>query len=286
MDGSLLARWRRRWWRRDPAALSAFEGLRPITVITGGSEGIGFALAQRFARHGHELLLVARTAEKLAQAQRSIAASTGRAVHILALDITGEGAVDRLDAELQRLGGLCDVLVNCAGIGLSGPFADEPEAKVTALVDLNVRALTQLTSHFLRPMLVRGEGGILNLASVGSYGPGPNQAVYYASKAYVLSLTEAIAYETAGMGIRVCALAPGPVRTGFHARMGARRALYRAFTPPVSPALVAWLGYWGYRLGARVVWPGLVTPLAALSMRLIPHRILSPIVSTLLSPRR
>lgn len=286
MIGWLLTRWRRRWWRGDPAALSAFAGLGPITVITGGSEGIGFALAQRFAKHGHELLLVARTEEKLAQAQRAITAATGAKVHILALDITADGAIDRLDAELARLGGLCDVLVNCAGIGLSGPFADEPEGKVTALVDLNVRALTKLTSHYLRPMLVRGDGGILNLASVGSYGPGPNQAVYYASKAYVLSLTEAIAYETAGMGVRVCALAPGPVRTGFHARMGARRALYRAFTPPLSPALVAWLGFWGYRLGARVVWPGLVTPFAALSMRLIPHRILNPIVATLLSPRR
>ncbi|RTL65066.1 MAG: SDR family NAD(P)-dependent oxidoreductase [Hyphomicrobiales bacterium] len=286
MNGSLLARWRRRWWRPDPTALSAYEGLRPITLITGGSEGIGFALAQRFASHGHELLLVARTAEKLAQAQRALAATSRAQVHTLALDITSDQAIERIDAELRKLGGLCDVLVNCAGIGLSGPFADEPEEKVTALVDLNVRALTRLTSHYLRPMLVRGEGGILNLASVGSYGPGPNQAAYYASKAYVLSLTEAIGYETAGMGIRVCALAPGPVRTGFHARMGARRALYRAFTPPVSPALVAWLGFWGYRLGARVVWPGLVTPLAALSMRLIPHRLLNPIVSTLLSPRR
>ena len=106
-----------------------------------------------------------------------------------------------------------------------------------ALVDLNVRALTRLTRHFLPGMRQRGRGGILNVASLGGYAPGPNQAAYYASKAYVLSLTEAIAAETAGEGVRVCALAPGPVDTAFHARMGAENAFYRYLVPPASARL-------------------------------------------------
>ena len=107
-----------------------------------------------------------------------------------------------------------------------------PSADVLRLIDLNVRALTHLTHHFLPGMRVRGRGGILNLASIGGYAPGPNQAAYYASKAYVLSLTEAIAAETAGEGVRVCALAPGPVNTRLHESMGAENAFYRCFVPP------------------------------------------------------
>jgi short-subunit dehydrogenase len=233
------------------------------------------------------LLLVARTEEKLRKAREALAgAALDKPIHTLSLDITADDAATLIDAELDRLGGYCDVLVNSAGSGLSGPFAEEPEDKVMALVDLNVSALTRLTHHYLKPMTVRGEGGIVNLASVGSYGPGPNQAAYYASKAYVLSLTEAIAHENAGLGVRICAIAPGPVGTAFHARMGAQRAVYRLFSPLASPAVVGWLGYWGYVLGARVIWPGIVTPLAALFMRLMPHRLLNPIVSLLLNPRR
>lgn len=278
--------WRRRWWRRDPVALAAYEGRRPIAVVTGGSEGIGFALAKQFSSHGHELLLVARTPDKLYEAQAELAgAGAAKPVHVLPLDITLQDAIARLDADLDRLGGYCDVLINSAGMGLSGPFVGAGETQITALMDLNVRALTRLTRHYLAGMLVRGDGGILNLASVGSYGPGPNQAIYYASKAYVLSLTEAVAHEAAGQGVRICALAPGPVKTKFHARMGAQHALYRLVAPLASPDMVALIAYWGYVLGARVVWPGVVVPFAALSMRLLPHRILNPIMSLLLRPR-
>ena len=111
---------------------------------------------------------------------------------------------------------------------MAGRFDEQSPEALAQLVDLNVRALTALTRHFLAGMRVRGRGGILNLASLGGYAPGPNQAAYYASKAYVLSLQEAVAAETAGEGVRVCALAPGPVNTRFHARMGAEGALYRA----------------------------------------------------------
>lgn len=279
--------WRRRYWREDAAATVAFSRLRPLVVVTGGSEGIGFALASQFARAGDTVLLVARRPEQLDTARTKLLETRGVSeVHVLALDVTAADAPAALDAALARLGGYADVLVNSAGMGLSGKFASHGAGDIEALVDLNVGALTRLTRHVLPGMLARGRGGVLNMASVGSYGPGPNQAAYYASKAYVLSLTEAIAHETAGMGIRVCAIAPGPVRTRFHKRMGAEKAIYRMLVPPGSADLVGWLGYRAYRLGFRVIWPGLLTPAAALSMRLMPHRLLNPIVATLLKPRK
>ena len=134
-------------------------------------------------------------------------------------------------------------------------------------------------------MRVRGRGGILNLASIGSFIPGPNQAAYYASKAYVLSLTEAIAAETAGEGVRVCALAPGPVDTRWHEKAGAQGAFYRSFVPRASAQSVAWAGYLGFMLGLRATIPGLVNPFMAVALRIMPHRITIPIVGLLLRPR-
>lgn len=283
---SLLQSWRRRWWRPDPAALAAFEGLRPVTVVTGGSEGIGFELARRFASAGNDVMLVARRLEPLEQAAAQIRAETKAAVGVLSLDITVPDAVAKIEAALQSQGAYADILVNNAGIGLAGPFHAHSDADVLRLVDLNVRALTQLTHRFLPGMRVRGRGGILNVASIGGFAPGPNQAAYYASKAYVLSLTEAIAAETAGEGVRVCALAPGPVNTRWHEKAGAQSAFYRSFVPPASARSVAWAGYLGYVLGLRVTIPGLVNPIMAVAMRIMPHRIVIPIIGVLLRPRK
>jgi short-subunit dehydrogenase len=283
---TLLQAWRRRWWRPDPAALASFEGLRPVTVVTGGSEGIGYELARRFAAAGSDVMLVARRSEPLERAAAQIRTESKVEASVLPLDVTSPGAAAAIEAALSARGAYADVLVNSAGKGLSGPFHAHPPADVAYLIDLNVRALSQLTHYFLPGMRARGRGGILNVASLGGYVPGPNQAAYYATKAYVLSLTEAIAAETAGEGIRVCALAPGPVDTAFHERMGAENAFYRSFVPPASARSVARVGYWGYRLGLRVTIPGLMNPFLALAMRVMPHRIVIPIVGWLLKPRK
>ena len=282
---NLLQFWRRRWWRPDPAALAAFAGLKPMTVVTGGSEGIGFELARRFATAGNAVMLVARRAEPLEQAATQIRAESKVEAVVLPLDVTMLDAVEKIEAALAAHGAYADVLVNNAGMGLSGPFHAHPPENILRLIDLNVRALSHLTRHFLSGMRVRGRGGILNVASLGGYAPGPNQAVYYASKAFVLSLTEAIAAETAGEGVRVCALAPGPVNTMFHARMGAEKAFYRLLVPPASAQSVARAGYRGFVLGLRVTIPGLINPFLALAMRIMPHRIVIPIVGLLLKPR-
>jgi len=282
---SPLQLWRRRWWRRDQAALAAYADLKPMVVVTGGSEGIGYALAHRFAAAGQDVVLVARRPEVLTEAADRLRAECKGEVVTVAVDLTQPDAIPAIEAALAAHRAYPDVLVNNAGIGLAGSFHDQSLERVVQLIDLNVRALTQLTRHFLPGMLVRGRGGILNLASLGGYAPGPNQAVYYASKAYVLSFSEAIAAEIAGRGVRITALAPGPVNTAFHARMGAERAFYRYFVAPSSPEAIARAGYRGFALGLRVVVPGLLNPFLALAMRILPHRITIPIVAVLLKPR-
>jgi len=282
---SPLQLWRRRWWRRDPDALAAFEGLRPMVVVTGGSEGIGYALASRFAAAGCDVLLVARRAEVLAAAAERIRRDHGVEAAAVPADIAAPEAVGAIEAALAAHRAYCDVLVNNAGIGLAGPFLQQPPEAVMQLIAVNIAALTRLTRHFLPGMRVRGRGGVLNVASLGGYVPGPYQAVYYASKAYVLSFSEAIARETTGQGVRVTALAPGPVNTAFHARMGADASFYRYLVAPASPEAVARAGYWAFALGLRVVVPGLLNPLLALAMRILPHRIVVPIVGVLLRLR-
>jgi short-subunit dehydrogenase len=281
----LIEAWRRRYWRADPAALAAYAGLRPFTVVTGGSEGIGLALARRFAGAGNDVLLVARRPEPLIAAAERIRAESRVEVATASIDITRPDAIGALEAALAARWAYADILVNSAGIGLAGQFGEQSPETLAQLLDLNVRALTTLSRHFLAGMRVRGRGGILNLASLGGYAPGPHQAAYYASKAYVLSLSEAVAAETAGEGVRVCALAPGPVNTRFHARMGAEGALYRALVPPASAEAVARMGYLGFVLGWRVTIPGLINPCLALALRVMPHRLVIPIVGWLLQPR-
>jgi len=256
-----------------------------MVVVTGGSQGIGYALARQFAGAGSDVVLVARHPQLLEEAAIHIRAEFKVEAVVVPVDVTSPGAISAIEAALAAHRGYADVLINSAGMGLAGPFHDQAAEAVVQLLDLNVRALTRLTHHFLAGMRIRGRGGIINVASLGGYAPGPYQAAYYASKAYVISLSEAIAAETAGEGIRVCALAPGPVNTAFHRHMGSERALYRYLVPPASAASVARAGYLGFALGLRVVVPGLLNPFLALAMRILPHRIVIPIIGWLLKPR-
>ena len=158
-------------------------------------------------------------------------------------------------------------------------------AEIDGLVALNMAALTRLMRAVLPDMLVRGRGGVINIASLGGYGPGAYQAAYYASKAYVISLSEAVAYEVRGQGVRIMAVAPGPVETAFHAKMGADHALYRYVIPPVSARRVARSALRGFRLGAKVVRPGLVSPVLMILVRAVPHPVSIPIIALLLRVR-
>ena len=277
------------WWRRPlegPRYESGpFAGLSPVTIVTGGSEGIGAALASRFAAAGHQVLLVARKEPQLIEAAAKIEAQHRMTVATLALDITRPDAPHVIDRKLADMRGYAHILVNNAGVGLSGSFADHPRDDLAALIDLNLRASTLLMLHVLPGMRQRGCGGVLNVASLSGYAPGPWQAAYYASKAYLLSLSEAVAYEVARDGVRVCAIAPGPVDTGFHRRMLADSSFYRWLLPPLRPDTVASWAYHGFKLGLRVIVPGVINTLLALCLRLLPHRVVIPVVAWLLRRR-
>lgn len=281
----LTDRWIGRRAEPTPDALQAVEGLRPITLVTGGSRGIGLALARRFARAGNDIALVARHPDALAIAADAIAGEYKVKVLRIAVDITDANAMTAIAAELGTGGFYLDTLVNCAGTGLAGPFVDHTPHEIDRLLDLNVAALTRLTRLALPAMLARGRGGIINVASLGGLVPGPNQAAYYASKAYVVSLTRAIAAENAGRGVRIMALAPGPVDTGFHQAMGAELSFYRQLMVALSPRQVAFEAYLAYRLGLHLYVPGITGKLLQVAVWIIPHALILPIMGWLLQRR-
>lgn len=277
--------WIRRRWRPNPAELARWTGLQPAVVVTGASEGLGFEIARRFAKRGRTVVLVARRPEPLEEAASLIRAEFGTAALPISLDVSRPDAPKILEAEVERHGFYTDILVNNAGVGLSGDFISEGAENITALVELNVRAVSLLMRHFLPAMCVRGRGGVLNIASLGGYAPGPYQAAYYASKAFIISLTEAVAHETSGLGARVAVFAPGPIQTQFHARMGAQNSLYRWLVPTIGPSLAAGSAVRWFEWGRTVITPGIMGPLLEFALRLIPHPILVPIVGWLLKPR-
>ncbi|MET1047447.1 MAG: SDR family oxidoreductase [Hyphomicrobium sp.] len=256
--------------------------LLPAVVITGGSKGIGQALAQRFLEAGHKTAIVARSAVRLEEAASELKAATGFEVATIICDVSEPNAFDVITAALDRAGLYLDVLVNCAGTGLAGPFVDHSQADISRLLTLNVETVTRLTRAALPLMLARRQGGVMNVASLAATVPGPNQAAYYASKAFVVSLTEAISSEMSGRGVRVAALLPGPVDTAFHAAMGADRSLYRFTLPSSSPAQVARSGYRGFMFGNRVIVPGISNMFFYVALRVLPHILTVPLLYWLL----
>jgi short-subunit dehydrogenase len=244
----------------------------PITLITGASAGIGAELARVFAEHGHELVLVARREDRLAALAAEIAASGRTRPTVLAIDLTQRDAVCRIAAELTSRGLEPAIVVNNAGFGLAGSAAVLSRDEQLAMIDLNVRALTELSLAFVES-LARHRGGILNVASVAAFLPGPGMAVYYATKAYVLSFTEALHRELASRGVKVTALCPGPVPSEFQARAGMRldRAQRRLSLPADR---VAQIGYRGFMRGKRVVIAGVGNRFAVFLLRLLPNALL------------
>jgi short-subunit dehydrogenase len=278
--------WISRNARPEPEALAAVAALAPATVVTGGSRGIGLALARRFAEAGSDVALVARGRGPLEEAAAAITRDFKVRALPIVLDVTEDDAPRAIDAGLAAQGLYMDCLVNNAGIGLSGCFHAHDPRDIDRLVALNVASLARLMRHALAPMRARARGGILNVASLGGYAPGPYQAAYYASKAFVISLTEAVAYETRGEGVRIAVVAPGPVETSFHRDMGADGALYRLLVPSSTPEGVARSAYRGFVAGRRVIVPGILATISAYVLRVLPHPIAVPLVGLLLDPGR
>ncbi|MCH8238475.1 MAG: SDR family oxidoreductase [Proteobacteria bacterium] len=257
----------------------------PVTVVTGASEGLGPALAYEFARAGHALLLVARGTAALKAAAEKIRGETGVRVGIHSADLATRAGCKSVVAALGRQGLYGEFLVNNAGVGLSGPLAEYEHDALMRLVDLNIRALSDLTRRLLPDMIARDSGGILNVASLAGFMPGPYQAAYFASKAYVISLSEALAHELALTNVRVSVFAPGPLATRFHERIGSQSAFYLRFQGVESVEQVARTAYAHFMRGRRVIVPGVVNTLSAALQRVTPHTLLVPFAAWLLKLR-
>src|SRR6188474_586899 len=245
---------------------------KPVTVITGASVGIGAELARVFARNGHEVALVARREKEMTLLATELAVSAKYRPHVITADLQRTDAPARIAHELLGRGLEPAIVVNNAGFGLHGEAADLDRGEQLAMLDLNVRALTDLSLRWIDG-IVKHKGGILNVASVAGFMPGPGMAVYYATKAYVLSFTEALSRELSPLGIRVTALCPGPVPTEFQARAGVPGAQGPAFLTR-SAEEVARDGYRGFIDGHRVVVPGFGNRLLTVVSRLVPRRYL------------
>jgi short-subunit dehydrogenase len=245
-------------------------------LITGASGGIGYELAKLFARDHHDLVLVARSADKLASVASELQ-THGVTVKTIALDLAAQPAPRFLFDQLQREGVAVDILINNAGFGVFGEFARMPEEAILGQLDLNIRALTELTRLFLPTMVARRSGRIMNVASTAAFQPGPLMAVYYASKAYVLSFSEAIANELRDSGVTVTCFCPGATHTGFAKRAGTEKSRLFQQVGAMNAEKVALDGYRALMEGRPLAISGMHNWIVAQSTRFAPRKLVTAI---------
>ena len=254
-------------------------------LVTGASSGIGRELAKLFAADGCRLILVARKRHALQELAEELRKAYKTQSEVLTADLAQPSAPMRIFEHLQSNGTRVDVLVNNAGFGAHGQFAELPRERQLEMVQVNITSLTDLTRLLLPEMLERRRGGVLNVASTAGFQPGPCMAVYYATKAFVLSLSEAIAEELSGTGVTVTALCPGPTATNFAAAAGARfsRLFLRG---AMSAEEVARSGHRAFRAGKTVAISGFRNQLLTFSVRTVPRAVVRKIVKAFnASPR-
>ena|SRR5579863_7160326 len=251
-------------------------------LITGASGGIGAALARMFAHDHYNLVLVARSGGKLTQIADELQRQCAVSAKAIALDLTASLAPQFLFDQLQREGIAVDILVNNAGYGVLGEFAKVLLEESLGQIQLNVTALTHMTRLFLNPMMERHSGKILNVASTAGFQPGPLMAVYYATKAYVISFSEALANELNDTGVTVTCLCPGATDTGFAARAGNDRSRLFQQLKPMDAASVARDGYRGLMAGKTLVISGWRNWLLAESLRISPRKLVTAVSRKLL----
>ncbi|NOV19485.1 SDR family NAD(P)-dependent oxidoreductase [Ensifer adhaerens] len=254
--------------------------LRPAVVVIGASRGIGRAIAKVAAREKAPVVLVARSHDDLVAVASEIGEAGGEAF-VLHLDLFSADAAARLGDFLTANNLCCDVLVNSAGYGLRGAATTLPVQDQLGIIDLNIRALTDLSLHFLPGMVARGRGGVLNLGSIAGFMPGPNMALYYASKSYVRSFSEALHQELRRTGVTVTCVAPGPVSTEFLQRSGADRVPLFKVLPKLDADYVAERAWRGFKSGRRLVVPGISAKLAAFAAAWLPSAVMLPLIGRL-----
>jgi hypothetical protein len=254
---------------------------RPVAVITGASGGIGEAFAYELARDGYRLVLIARDNEELNRVAGVITSKLDVPTIAIPQDLCETDAAATIFAELQRRDIVPDILVNNAGFGIMGAATERDLAEQLSMIDLNVRTTTELSLRFGRQMRSRGRGGIINVSSVAGYLPGPKMAIYYATKAYITSFTEALAHELRPFGVMVTVVCPGITRTDFQRRAGLENTLLMKSSPPMTPEQVARIGYAGHKKGRRRVITGAHNYFTAFSSIVMPNSILMAVINRL-----
>jgi short-subunit dehydrogenase len=269
----------------ETTPMSTRPGDGQTALVTGSSGGIGVDLAECFARDGYDLVLTARSKEAL----ENVAARLSRAYGVKAAAITGDlgewNGGQKLAETIAARGLTVDVLVNNAGYGQAGALTASDRATQLGMIDLNVRALVELTHIYWDGMRARGRGGVLNVASTAAFQPGPLMAVYYASKAFVLSFSEALWEEARGTGLRVSCLCPGPTVSNFRARAGTDKTKLSAASAQMPSMPVAEAGYRAWCDNRRVVVTGLRNRLMAAAIPFAPRSLVLRTVRRLQSPK-
>ena len=243
----------------------------PTALITGASGGIGLELARVFAREGYGLVLVARNQKRLEEIAQEVRPTEAQ---VIAIDLSMRGAPEEIHGKVPKV----DVLVNNAGFGVFGKFADKGLAEELNMMQLNMTALVALTRLYLPAMISAGNGKIMNVASTAAFQPGPLMAIYFATKAFVLSFSEAIANELEGTGVIVSALCPGPTASDFQARAKMQNSGLVKGKKMMDSRTVAEIGYRGLVAGKTIVIPGFGNKLLTQSLRLSPRSVVTKMV--------
>lgn len=251
---------------------------KTYTLITGASGGIGYDLAILAGSDGKNLVLTARSADKLNLLAETIRKKSNTDVIVVDVDLSSQEGVEKLISEITAKNIQVDTLINNAGFGDFGDFAKADLSKNMEMIRLNISALTQLTHFALQGMLKSGKGRIMNVASTAAFMPGPGMAVYYASKAYVLSFSEALTRELKGSGITVTSLCPGPTDTGFAKVSGLGHSLMHRMLPPQTSFQVAKVGYKAMIKGKAIEIPGIMNKLSTLTPRFTPRSIVRNLI--------
>ncbi len=254
-------------------------------LVTGASGGIGFDLASLFAQNGYNVVLVARSTDKLQALAHQAREMFGVSAKTITKDLSDPSAPGEIFRELTREGIEVDILVNNAGYGLIGPFAFSPKREELAMTQLNILAPLHLTKLFLGPMIQRRRGHVLNVASTAGFQAGPLMANYFATKAYVISFTVALAQELRETGVSASVLCPGSTATGFHARAGIRRDPLWRFTG-MDSRVVARAGYEGMMAGKTIIVPGVLNKIGTVLGRVVPMNVVARVIGNVLQKRK
>ena len=244
-------------------------------LITGASTGIGYELSKCFAADRHNLIVVARQAQRLQQIADDFTKQFGIAVKVIVADLVQSEAPQKIVDAVHKDSLQVDYLVNNAGFGLGGKFAETDLATELGMMQVNMSALVALTKLFLPEMITRKSGKVMNVASTAAFQPGPLMAVYYATKAFVLSFSEAIANELKGTGVTVSALCPGPTESEFQkrAQIENTRLIKSRVMGMMTSEQVAKIGYQGFMQGKRIIIPGLLNKIGVYATRLSPRAV-------------